>query len=65
MLEKFFKWKENNYIRIVLIMSKYILVVQVKLIVLKKYECVIKEKNIFLQYVFDEFDEVVKLVVNQ
>lgn len=65
MLEKFFNWEENNYIRIILIMSKYLLVVQVKLIVFKKYEYVIKEKNIFLQYVFDEFDEVVKLVVNQ
>lgn len=58
-------WKEDSRTKIILISSKDISVVQAKLIVFKKYKRVIKEKNIFLQHVFDEFDEVAKLVASR
>lgn len=58
-------WEEDDLTKIILISSKDISIVQAKLIVLKKYKYGIIEKNIFLQHVFDEFDEVAKLVASQ
>lgn len=64
-MKKFLNWEENNHTRIILITSKDISIVQAKLIVLERFENVIKEKNIFLQHVFDDFDEAAKLVACQ
>lgn len=57
----FFCFYEDNLFKVIFIRSKFILVVEVKLIVYKKYKNVIKKRKIFLQYVDDEFDEIVKL----
>lgn len=53
----------DNFIKVILIMSKFLLIVKVKLIVYKKYKYVINEKKIFLKYEYEEFDDVVKLIV--
>lgn len=57
----FFSFYEDNLFKVIFIRSKFILIVEVKLIVYKKYKNVIKKRKIFLQYVDDEFDEIVKL----
>lgn len=57
----FFSFYEDNLFKVIFIRSKFILIVEVKLIVYKKYKNVIKKRKIYLQYVDDEFDEIVKL----
>lgn len=56
-------YDEGDCVKVILISSDFILVVLVKLIVYKNFKCVINEKEIYLQYEYEDFDNVVKLIV--
>lgn len=55
---------KDNCIRVILICSGFILVVLLKLIVYKIFRCVINENEIYLYYEYEDFDDIVKLIVN-
>lgn len=55
----------DNPIKVILITSKSLPIVEAKLTVYKKYKHVINKKNIFLQHEHEEFDDVAKLIAYQ
>lgn len=50
-------------VRVIRIRSDFLLVVLLKFIVYKNFKYVINEKGFFLQYEYDEIDDLVKLIV--
>lgn len=59
----FFKWEEENVEKIMLVFSDFVGVIDVKLRVYRKYKDDIDVNGIFLLYGYENYDEVVKLVV--
>lgn len=53
---------EDNCINVMLISSDSIPVVSAKLIAYKNFKRVINEKEIYLQHVYEDFDNVAKLI---
>lgn len=54
---------ELNVIRVILIRSELILIVEVKLVVYRIYKNFINKKRVFLYYVLENNDELVKFIV--
>lgn len=60
-----FKVKRDTCINVLLIRSDYLPVVSSKLLVYKNFQHLIKEKEIFVQHEYDDFDDVAKLIANK
>lgn len=59
----FFEFRKENIVRVILIKSDFIGVIDVKLEVYRNYRFFIDLGMIVLYYVYDEYDEIVKLSV--
>lgn len=56
---------EDNLTRVILIKSKFLPVVDAKLLVYKKYKHVINQRKIILKHEYEEFDDVAKFIAYQ
>lgn len=59
----FFEFRKENIVRVILIKSDFIGVIDVKLEVYRNYRFFIDLGMIVLYYIYDEYDEIVKLSV--
>lgn len=62
--ERFLQANQKDQVKVILIHSKSVRVIEAKLKVYREYKSVIDAKNIFLQHVYDDFEKVVKLSVH-
>lgn len=60
---RFLQANQADKVRVILIHSKSVRVIEAKLKVYKEYQAVIDSSNIFLQHVHDDFDEITELNV--
>lgn len=58
--QEFFDFEKNNSLRVILIRSKCIPVVEAKLEVYRRYRNFISKGKIFLQHEYEDFDELAK-----
>lgn len=63
MVCEFFELKEENVEKIMLVVSEFVGIIDVKLRVYRKYKDDIDFGGIFLLYVYENYDEIVKLIV--
>lgn len=61
----FLQRDKNDEIRVILIHSKSLPLIQAKLVVYKTYESEIKSKHIFLHHEFDDYEEISKMSAKQ
>lgn len=59
--EKILQVNHNDHVRLILVQSKYLRVIEAKLKVYNEYKDEIESENILLQHVFDDYDEIAKL----
>lgn len=59
----FFRWEEGNVEKLMLVLSDFFGVIDVKLRVYRKYKDDIDVNGIFLLYGYENYDEIVKLIV--
>lgn len=62
--ERFLQANQKDRVKVILIHSKSVRVIEAKLKVYREYESVIDSSNIFLQHVYDDFEKVSKLSVH-
>lgn len=59
--KKILQVNHNDHVRLFLVQSKYMRVIEAKLKVYNEYKVQIESGNILLQHVFDDYDEIAKL----
>lgn len=62
--ERFLQDNQQDQVRVILIHSKSLRVIEAKLKVYRKYKSVIDSGNIFLQHVYDDYEDISKLCVH-
>lgn len=62
--ERFLQANQKDRVKVILIHSKSVRVIEAKLKVYKKYNTVIESSNLFLQHEYDDFENVSKLSVH-
>lgn len=63
--ERFLQANQKDRVKVILIRSKSVRVIEAKLKVYREYNTVIESSNIFLQHEFDDFENVSKLSVHK
>lgn len=59
--KKILQVNHNDHVRLILVQSKYLRVIEAKLKVYNEYKDEIESENLLLQHVFDDYDEIAKL----
>lgn len=63
--KKILQVNHNDHVRLILVQSKYMRVIEAKLKVYNEYKVEIESGNILLHHVFDDYDEIAKLCANK